>query len=173
MALPSTGLYSISPEPSTSQDRIATYDVKTGQYEQYFILVQTNPRTPTVDKPLNVELKWPEAFNYRMSYLHHVVAFSSDSYLALDYSPGSTPFSVKRTLTGSSQAFGRLSVVITNHRTEAINVLYLETMPWLLQFYLHTLEARIDGVVERMSTFSVIVAGALQLIADSCFFSLS
>jgi phosphatidylinositol glycan class T len=126
-----------------------------------FIFIQTNPRAPTVDKPLNVELKWPETFNYRMSYLHHVVAFSSDSCLALDYSPGTTPFSVKRTLTGSSQAFGRLSVVITNHRTEAINVLYLETMPWLLQFYLHTLEARIDGVVERMSTFSVKVAGAL------------
>ncbi|KAF8184185.1 GPI transamidase component PIG-T [Pholiota molesta] len=113
VTLPEKGLYSISPEPSSSKDRIATYDVK------------------TVDKPLNVELKWPETFNY-----------------PLDYSPGTTPFSVKRTLTGSSQAFGRLSVVITNHQTEAINVLYLETMPWLLQFYLHTLEARIDGVVE-------------------------
>ncbi|KAF9473993.1 Gpi16 subunit, GPI transamidase component [Pholiota conissans] len=112
VTLPNRGLYSISPEPSVSKNGLAIYDVK------------------SVNKPLNVELKWPEAFNYPLSY-----------------SSGTTPFSVKRTLTGSSQALGRLSVAITNHRTEAISVLYLETMPWLLQFFLHTLEARIDGVL--------------------------
>uniref|UniRef100_A0A8H7XKW9 Gpi16 subunit, GPI transamidase component n=1 Tax=Psilocybe cubensis TaxID=181762 RepID=A0A8H7XKW9_PSICU len=81
-------------------------------------------------KPLDVILTWPEPFSY-----------------PLDYQSESTNFSVKRTLRGPSQAHGQLSLVITNHRPYTIHTLYLETMPWLLQFYLHTLEARVDGVL--------------------------
>ncbi|KAF8073389.1 GPI transamidase component PIG-T [Lyophyllum atratum] len=56
-----------------------------------------------------------------------------------------TSFSAQRTLRGSSQAHGQLSVVLTNHRSEPLHVVYLETMPWLVQFYLHTLQIYIDG----------------------------
>ena len=53
---------------------------------------------------------------------------------------------VKRTLRGSSQAWGQLEAVITNQSPVRVQVIYLETMPWLLQFQLHTLEARINGI---------------------------
>jgi len=49
------------------------------------------------------------------------------------------PLSVRRTLRGSSQARGQLSIVLTNNLPTEMHVIYLETMPWLLQFYLHTL----------------------------------
>lgn len=66
------------------------------------------------------------------------------------------PFSVQRILTGTSQAWGRLSVRITNHRSEEMHVLYLETMPWLLQFHLHTLVARVDGVLDGPYTLALL-----------------
>ena len=52
---------------------------------------------------------------------------------------------MKRALRGSSQAWGQLEVVITNQGPVMVQVVYVETMPWLIQFYLHTLEARING----------------------------
>ena len=64
---------------------------------------------------------------------------------ALGYSSDSNPISVKRTLRGSSQAWGQLEAVIINQSPATVQVIYVETMPWLLQFYLHTLEARVNG----------------------------
>ena len=57
----------------------------------------------------------------------------------------SVPLSVQRTLRGPSQARGELSVVVTNHESVEIQTVYLETMPWLLQFYLHTLRVTHNG----------------------------
>ena len=54
--------------------------------------------------------------------------------------------SVRRTLKGSDQYKGHLSVVITNHLMSELKAGYLETMPWLLQFYLHSLRVEHDGV---------------------------
>lgn len=51
-----------------------------------------------------------------------------------------------RTLKGSSQYDAQLSVVITNNLQVQVKSSYLETMPWLLQFELHTLRVHIDGV---------------------------
>ncbi|KAJ3515829.1 hypothetical protein NLJ89_g1507 [Agrocybe chaxingu] len=85
----------------------------------------------TIDKPLNIRLIWPDPFTY-----------------PLEYHSDSTPFSVKRMLRGSSQAWGQLSVVITNHRSTEVKTLYLETMPWLVQFYLHTIQTRVNGVIK-------------------------
>jgi phosphatidylinositol glycan class T len=45
-----------------------------------------------------------------------------------------------------SQSHGELSVSVTNHMDIDTNIAYLETMPWLLQFYLHTLTTTIEGV---------------------------
>jgi len=84
----------------------------------------------SLEKPLDIKLEWANPFSYPLEYHSH-----------------SIPFSVKRTLRGSSQAWGQLSVVITNHRSSTVHALYLETMPWLLQFFVHTLEARVDGTV--------------------------
>ncbi|KAF6749392.1 GPI transamidase component GPI16 [Ephemerocybe angulata] len=76
----------------------------------------------------------------------------SMSYMR-DFNPGlaarlakpSTPLSVQRTLKESSQAHGQLSVVLKNHESYPIQAVYLETMPWIVQFYLHTLTATVDG----------------------------
>lgn len=54
--------------------------------------------------------------------------------------------SVQRTLRGSSQARGQLSVVVQNHDSVPMHVLYLETMPWHVQFFLHTMKIYIDGL---------------------------
>ena len=32
-----------------------------------------------------------------------------------------------------------------------VQVIYVETMPWLLQFYLHTLEAQVNGTKTGLS----------------------
>ncbi|KAF9524123.1 GPI transamidase component GPI16 [Crepidotus variabilis] len=84
-----------------------------------------------ISEPLLVRMIWPRPFSYPQTY--HSEA---------------TPFSVRRTLKGSSQAWGQLSLVIENHRPTSMRAMYLETMPWLLQFHLHTLQARIDGVLQ-------------------------
>jgi phosphatidylinositol glycan class T len=47
--------------------------------------------------------------------------------------------SVLRTLKGSSQTHGELSVVIRNNQDVTVRAHYLETMPWHVEFFLHTL----------------------------------
>ncbi|PPQ66086.1 hypothetical protein CVT24_000200 [Panaeolus cyanescens] len=84
----------------------------------------------TLEKPLDVSLHWRNPFQY-----------------PLVYATPSTPISIRRTLTGSSQAWGQLSVAVTNNREDPLSIIYLETMPWLVQFFLHTLETRIDGAL--------------------------
>lgn len=59
--------------------------------------------------------------------------------LALNFSSSLTDFSVQRTLKGTSQSYGKISLVLRNNRASEIQVLYLETMPWHVEFYLHTL----------------------------------
>ena len=54
------------------------------------------------------------------------------------------PISVDRTLKGTSQAAGHLSLTISNRLPNTdMKVIYLETMPWYLQFYLHTMRAEV------------------------------
>jgi Gpi16 subunit, GPI transamidase component len=44
----------------------------------------------------------------------------------------------------------------TQNEDGSIDILYLETMPWIVQLYLHTLVPKINGVVTReLSPFSV------------------
>ncbi|KAH6911864.1 Gpi16 subunit, GPI transamidase component-domain-containing protein [Coprinopsis sp. MPI-PUGE-AT-0042] len=61
-------------------------------------------------------------------------------------------------VTEKSQLSGRLNVEIVNHHRQStyqssknddgsIDIIYLETMPWIVQFYLHTLVPKINGVV--------------------------
>lgn len=59
-----------------------------------------------------------------------------------------TSLSVQRTLKEASQLNGQLSISLTNNDDTNLDVLYLETMPWIVQFYLHTLVPRVNGVVQ-------------------------
>ena len=52
---------------------------------------------------------------------------------------------LQRVLTGSSTSRGQLSVSITNHRNYEMQAVYVETLPWHIQFYLHTMKATVDG----------------------------
>lgn len=72
---------------------------------------------------LNIAMKWPE--EERFSY-------------PLDMPPLSD-LSVRRTLKGSSQTHGELSVVVRNNGPVPVRTHYLETMPWHVEFFLHTL----------------------------------
>ncbi|KAH9970292.1 Gpi16 subunit, GPI transamidase component-domain-containing protein [Lactifluus volemus] len=72
---------------------------------------------------LDLATRWPEEQTF--------------SY-PLDMSPLSE-LSVRRTLKGSSQTHGELSIVIRNNQPTVIRTHYLETMPWHVEFFLHTL----------------------------------
>ena len=71
--------------------------------------------------------------------------------------------SIRRTLKGSDQYKGHLSVVLTNHLMSELRTSYLETMPWLLQFYLHSLRVVCNGVPR--GKFRVNECRELMLIA--------
>ncbi|KAF9448798.1 Gpi16 subunit, GPI transamidase component [Macrolepiota fuliginosa MF-IS2] len=81
----------------------------------------------TAQKPLDISVSRRGEFQYPSSF--QAVA----------------PISVTRTLQGFNQANGRLSLVLRNHRSVPQSLVYLETMPWLVQFHLHTLQARVEG----------------------------
>lgn len=79
----------------------------------------------------------------------HEIRFaeSHDPPLALNSeNQALVPLSIQRTLRGSSQARGELSVRVTNNEPIEIRAVYLETMPWFIQFYLHTLRVSSNGV---------------------------
>ena len=59
--------------------------------------------------------------------------------------PPLTDISVRRSLKGVNQADAQFTLIVTNNRAEQVRTGYLETMPWHLQFYLHTLRAHVDG----------------------------
>lgn len=81
----------------------------------------------------------------RLPYVHHTDAsIIADTALAVD-APASA-LTIRRTLKGSDQYKGRLSVVLANKAMSDVKTSYLETMPWLLQFYLHSLRIVCNGV---------------------------
>jgi Gpi16 subunit, GPI transamidase component len=84
-------------------------------------------------------MTWPEEqrFSYRICPLPFHVAILIRN-LALDMSPLSD-LSVRRTLKGSSQTHGEFSIVIRNNQPVTVRTHYLETMPWHVEFFLHTL----------------------------------
>ncbi|TCD65858.1 Subunit of the glycosylphosphatidylinositol transamidase complex-like protein [Steccherinum ochraceum] len=82
--------------------------------------------------PLDISMQWQD----ESKFIYPLASSSSPL----------TPISVQRTLKGSIQSQGRLSVVITNHLPITIQTSYLETMPWLLQFYLHSLRTYHNGI---------------------------
>ncbi|KAF7376513.1 GPI transamidase component GPI16 [Mycena sanguinolenta] len=56
------------------------------------------------------------------------------------------PLSVRRMLLGAAQSHGTLAVSIVNPSSTAVRVVYLETLPWIVHLYLHTLELSVNGV---------------------------
>ncbi|KAF9490588.1 GPI transamidase component GPI16 [Pleurotus eryngii] len=79
--------------------------------------------------PSDIAMRWPSEFQYPLG----------------SASVPLVPLALQRTLTGASQANGHLALRIQNRLNEELRVVYLETMPWLVQFYAHTLSATVDG----------------------------
>ncbi|KAJ3843884.1 GPI transamidase component PIG-T [Lentinula raphanica] len=73
---------------------------------------------------------WPTDFEYPLSQPN----------------PPLVPFSVRRNLLGATQDRGQLSIVVTNNQQDTLQLLYLETMPWIVQLYLHTIRVHSDDV---------------------------
>ncbi|KAI0686844.1 Gpi16 subunit GPI transamidase component [Cytidiella melzeri] len=86
----------------------------------------------TISKPLDVAMSWPEEASFE-----YPISISM---------PPLTPVSVRRSLTGAEQSHGQLSTVIVNHLDTQIRATYLETMPWLLQFHLHSIRVTWDNI---------------------------
>jgi phosphatidylinositol glycan class T len=59
--------------------------------------------------------------------------------------PPATQLTAVRSLRGSDQTRGGLTVHITNYLENPQRVYYVETMPWIIKFYLHTLATSIDS----------------------------
>ncbi|KAH8106369.1 GPI transamidase component GPI16 [Phellopilus nigrolimitatus] len=82
--------------------------------------------TAVRDQPLDISIHYPKEHSF--------------SYpLDVPRSP-LTDFEDIRTLTGTTQTHGRLSVSIKNNRPDEMQLVYVETMPWLV-----TLELTVDG----------------------------
>ncbi|KAI0738852.1 Gpi16 subunit GPI transamidase component [Daedaleopsis nitida] len=84
------------------------------------------------NEALDVSMNWPTESSFEYPNTWEV--------------PPLTDISVRRNLRGISQAEAQLTLVVTNNLPVQVRTGYLETMPWHLQFYLHTLRAHIEGV---------------------------
>ncbi|KAH9850129.1 Gpi16 subunit GPI transamidase component [Lenzites betulinus] len=96
--------------------------------------IANNVATYTVDtaeEALDISMQWPGENSFQ--------------YPATSSVPPLTDISVLRNLKGTSQAEARLTLEIKNNLPIQVSAGYLETMPWHLQFYLHTLQAQING----------------------------
>lgn len=89
---------------------------------------RANFEVANIAQPLDVSLKWAGDFEY-----------------PIGFQPPLSFLSVQRSLHGASQAHGELAVALSNHLSEPLQVVYLETMPRLVQFYLHTLKIHVEG----------------------------
>jgi len=116
VVLPGDQNYNLTPEPSTMGEDHATF------------YLDDALRSSSLD----VAMQWPEEPIFQHPLAPPLVPL--------------TAISVQRTLRGSSQSRGHLTAVITNNNPTELQIIYLETVPWLLQFYLHTLKTFCDGV---------------------------
>jgi len=64
-----------------------------------------------------------------------------------------TPLSIKRTLYGSSQTHGLLSLALTNNEYYDITVGYFESLPGLVTLWAHTMTAEVNGTRRGMPIF--------------------
>lgn len=60
--------------------------------------------------------------------------------------PDVPPLYAERSLTGHGQERGGVQTILTNPSdTESVEFVYMESLPWFMRIYLHTLEARVVG----------------------------
>ncbi|EIN14492.1 GPI transamidase component GPI16, partial [Punctularia strigosozonata HHB-11173 SS5] len=122
VGLPMDGVpYALSPDSHVvhKEEGVAVYDVQT-------------------TTPLDIGMVWPMERAF--------VPPLSPTPPPLCNSQKTPPVRATRKLTTSSQARGLLSAALQNTLDEDVQLLYTETMPWLVTFYMHTLDVTLDGV---------------------------
>ncbi|KAJ7464085.1 GPI transamidase component PIG-T [Mycena latifolia] len=124
LEVPADFTYTVTPDPSFSRDGRATFDILNGK--SFHGVELSSIHEHAVGTPLDIKL-----------------ASTSKPLQPSMHSP-SSPITARRVLRGSGQALGQMSVVIGNRAAHEVQALYLETMPWIVQLYLHTLHASID-----------------------------
>lgn len=81
--------------------------------------------------------------------LNFRVSFAEGNTLPTPLAP---PLSVSRWLTGHGQERGGLRVLLTNTSPSPLEIVYLESLPWFMKPYLHTLQATVQGKPIPLST---------------------
>jgi len=77
------------------------------------------------------------------------VSFEADKTLP---SPQSPPLTVSRWLTGHGQERGGLQVLLKNTSPNPLEIVYLESLPWFMKPYLHTLRASVNNTTLPLHT---------------------
>ncbi|TFY55775.1 hypothetical protein EVG20_g9195 [Dentipellis fragilis] len=129
---PADSGFELSPEPSRIEHGQAIFDIM------------------DTTQDLDVAMKWPQEpkFAYRAlpPTIDTSTPLTTSAAFDLHHNPR-IPFSFLRTLKGASQDQGTLALTVRNHdSTLPLDVLYLETMPWHVEFYLHTMRTTCDAI---------------------------
>lgn len=77
------------------------------------------------------------------------------------------PLVVRRLRSGVGQERGRLGVELINYLDAAIEVVWVETWPWWVRTFVHTLEATVAGTVSRGESLAPVSVGTPTDV-DSC-----
>ncbi|KAL1742694.1 GPI transamidase component PIG-T [Schizophyllum fasciatum] len=131
------------PVASRSQIRVSLPTQESYQISPEPVSVENNVAIYKVAQdtaPMDVDMKWLSPLDSRTSM--------NASY----------PLSIRRALRSFSQERGQLSLTIKNTLPSEVQVRYLETLPWFVQLYLHTMRIESSDTLQnaRLSDISYI-----------------
>ncbi|KAG2128702.1 Gpi16 subunit GPI transamidase component [Suillus clintonianus] len=115
--IPEEKNHQITPKIPAHVDGLAVYDFSSSS---------------NFTSPSNIAMYWPN---------EHSFQYPLPPLLSL------TPLSVKRTIHGTTQTRGVLSVSVTNNSPQEVSAGYLEMMPALLTLWMHTLKVEINSQI--------------------------
>jgi phosphatidylinositol glycan class T len=73
------------------------------------------------------------------------------------------PLDIQRSLTGTGRVKGGVVTEITNIGNEAVDIKYLDVLPWYLQLYTHTLRVTLNGNVVAQGAWRSLAFSSLRV----------
>jgi phosphatidylinositol glycan class T len=121
----------------------------------------------------NVQITADETYGEHKSedgLVRYVLPESGDFDIALGGQPLISPLTLEqprlhaeRTMVGYGQERGGMRVILTNpSTTDAVDLVYLESLPWFMKPYLHTLHASINSVPSPSSIQQIFYRPAID-----------
>jgi phosphatidylinositol glycan class T len=121
----------------------------------------------------NVQITADETYGEHKSedgLVRYVLPESGDFDIALGEQPLISPLTLEqprlhaeRTMVGYGQERGGMRVILTNpSTTDAVDLVYLESLPWFMKPYLHTLHASINSVPSPSSIQQIFYRPAID-----------